>query len=102
MIDWARIEELRRDFGEDDFAEIVEEFLEEVQEKLASLQSARSSDLAADFHFLKGSAANLGFRALQAACGTAELDPHPKFIPEICDLFEASKAEFFQRLDTAA
>ena len=93
MIDWDRINELRRDFGEEDFAEIAEAFLSEVEAKLSSLDPT-SRSLADDFHFLKGSAANLGFKALQAACSPAELQPDPDKISEIKALFQASKEQF--------
>ena len=32
MIDWGRIEELRTEVGEDDFAEVIEMFLDEASE----------------------------------------------------------------------
>lgn len=102
MIDWNRIEELRRDFGEEDFVEIVDEFFDEVQEKLASLDNVSGEELANDLHFLKGSAANLGFQALWLACGLAEQEPSSERTDEIRKLFEVSKAEFFQRLGKVA
>lgn len=100
MIDWDRIDELRQDFGEEDFAEIAEAFLLEVQEKLDSLDRQPMDKLSDDFHFLKGSAANLGFRKLQAACGEAEARPDAAKVPEVRALFETSVAEFLSRFDT--
>lgn len=94
MIDWNRINDLKADFGEEDFLEIVEMFLAEVQEKLDALPDQPVSALSEDFHFLKGSAANLGFRAFQAACSAAEKQPDPAAIPNIQQIFRTSKEEF--------
>ena len=38
MIDWQRVSDLRRDIGEDDFADVVDVFLEEVQEAMDRLR----------------------------------------------------------------
>lgn len=94
MIDWSRVEELRRDFGEDDFAEIVVLFLSEVQERLAMMATQPSSEPSEDYHFLKGSAANLGFERLYQACSSAERDGDGGGVRKLCDIFEASKTEF--------
>ncbi len=69
-VDWSRLDELRADIGEEDFADVATLFVAELQETLDRLTSATA--IAADFHFLRGSAANLGFDALVAACATAE------------------------------
>ena len=73
MIDWTRVEELRAEIGCEDFAEVVELFLDEVDGIVARLQRApdpaRYED---DLHFLKGSAWNLGFRAFGALCQDGE------------------------------
>ena len=37
MIDWARVSELRDEVGAEDFDEVVELFLEEVDEAIAAL-----------------------------------------------------------------
>ena len=102
MIDWERVNELRRDFGEADFVEIVDAFVSEVQDKLDTLDPRKGIGLEDDFHFLKGSAANLGFRAFQAACGAAEQDPDPSKIVDLRILFQESKEEFFTRIEAAA
>lgn len=102
MIDWNRIDELRQDFGEDDFAEIAEVFLLEVQEKLDALDGQPADQLSDDFHFLKGSAANLGFRKLQTVCSDAEAKPEAARIPEVRALFRTSVAEFLTRYDTVS
>jgi histidine phosphotransfer protein HptB len=73
MINWTRIEELQTEVGEDGFDEVVEMFLEEVEDVLARLELSQStSALEQDFHFLKGSALNVGFTSFGTVCGTAE------------------------------
>ncbi len=69
-VDWDRLNELRDDIGEEDFADVAILFVSELQETLDNLtdDTARASD----FHFLRGSASNLGFVALVAACSRAE------------------------------
>ena len=96
MINWDRVAELRNDFGEEDFLEIVEMFLSEVEEKLRLLPDQPSTALSEDFHFLKGSAANLGFKAFQTLCCQNEKEPDPNAIPEVQNLFRLSKEAFLQ------
>lgn len=73
MINWERLTELRDDIGEDDFADVVEIFLEEVDEAVEGLsKTAGSADLAAHMHMLKGSALNLGFDQFGTMCSQAE------------------------------
>lgn len=73
MIDWLRVAELRSEIGEDDFGEVVELFLEEVEEVIARLRTGTpESALGSDLHFLKGSALNLGFRDLSDICAAGE------------------------------
>lgn len=72
MIDWAHVTELKNDMG-DSFDEIVDVFLQEVEEALARLTpSAGAEALAAELHFLKGAALNLGFRDFAGLCATGE------------------------------
>ncbi len=97
MIDWDRVAELRRDFGEDDFAEIATMFLSEVQAKLAAMQAQLTDDLAEDFHFVKGSAANLGFELLYKECSSAELRSQSDSVQTLVTVFEASKTEFLNK-----
>lgn len=61
MVDWERLEELCSEIGEESFREVVGLFLEEVESTLERLDRF-SPALEQDFHFLKGSAWNLGFR----------------------------------------
>lgn len=105
MIDWARVQELQDEVGVEDFSEVVELFLEEVEEVIARLRDhPNSANLESDFHFLKGSALNLGFRALaehsatgekRAAAGGAD----GRDIDAVVKSYAASKAEFMARLD---
>lgn len=72
MIDWTHVAELRSDMGES-FDEVVEVFLMEVEEGLEKLDADGSSTaLAADLHFLKGAALNLGFREFAGLCARSE------------------------------
>ena len=69
MIDWTRVEELKQEVGEDDFSEVVDLFLEEVEETITRLkQTPDLSQLEEDMHFLKGSALNLGFEQFSTLC----------------------------------
>jgi HPt (histidine-containing phosphotransfer) domain-containing protein len=73
MIDWDRLNELRSEIGDDDFAEVVELFLLEADEVIARISvSSGPATLEADLHFLKGAALNLGFRAFAALCQVGE------------------------------
>ncbi len=69
-VDWDRLNELRDDIGEEDFADVAIMFVGELQETLDRLTEGTA--IASDFHFLRGSASNLGFVALVAACLAAE------------------------------
>ncbi len=69
MIDWSRVTTLREEVGAEDFDEVVELFLEEVDDVVARLESGPAHDtLSEDLHFLKGSAMSLGFRQFSALC----------------------------------
>lgn len=73
MINWDRVEELRDEIGAEDFAEVVELFLEEVEQVIDKLSRAPDMNtLGDDLHFLKGSALNLGFRGFSGLCQTGE------------------------------
>lgn len=100
MIDWARVQELKDEIGEDDFAEVAEVFIAEVEEVIGRLKAAPDpARYEADLHFLKSSALNLGFSELSALCqigektaaaGQAEtVDLLPVF-----RAFESARAEF--------
>lgn len=108
MIDWTRVEELRREVGEDDFPEVVEIFLEEVNELFERLpKAAQNGTLAEDLHFLKGSAASLGFLGLSTLCETGErhcaLGTTAAFcIEHLRSGYESERREFLTGLKPAA
>lgn len=103
MIDWSRVAELRDEIGEEDFAEVVVLFLDEVEGIITGLDRG-GTDLGAQLHFLRGSALNLGFTALAALCQSGEqaaaagragtVDPGA-----LRDSFARSRDAFVQRLD---
>ncbi|SFL78907.1 Hpt domain-containing protein [Shimia aestuarii] len=107
MINWKRVEELRDEIGAEDFNEVVELFLDEVEEVIERLQTQPDlGRLEADLHFLKGSALNLGFHAFSLLCqagevaaasGKAETVDLAKTIQSFFD----SKAEFESKLAAA-
>ncbi|MBT9385693.1 Hpt domain-containing protein [Pseudooceanicola sp. CBS1P-1] len=70
MISWDQVMSLRDDVGHDDFGEVVDIFLEDVEETLAGL--ARGPLLEQVLHALKGSALNLGFNAFAGLCAEGE------------------------------
>jgi len=100
MIDWDRVEELRSEIGEDDFAEVAEMFMAEVEEVVDRLrQHPDPGSYEADLHFLKSSALNLGFSQLAALCEDGEHrsaagDASSVELAPIFACYEASKAEF--------
>lgn len=79
MIDESRLRELVDDFGADDFADLVEVFLEEVREGLEPLPGLMASGteqaLRERFHFLKGCARNIGATRMSEICETFETAP---------------------------
>lgn len=95
MISWQRVNELRSEVGDEDFREVVELFLEEVEEVIARLRdSPEPARFEEDLHFLKGSALNLGFAALGDLCQIAERQPDAVDLVAIVATYEGSKKEF--------
>lgn len=100
MIDWTRVSELRDEIGSDDFAEVADMFLMEVEETLSQLDSAKHNvaQIRELTHFLKGSALNLGFSKFADMCNAAELAAATGQIdidiPAVLHLYTASRAEF--------
>jgi HPt (histidine-containing phosphotransfer) domain-containing protein len=100
MINWHRVNELKHEIGEDDFAEVAELFLEEFDEVICRLKSTpKPEQFEADMHFLKGSAMNLGFDALSHLCSTGEreaalgnFDAVP--LSAVFETYETSKTDF--------
>lgn len=97
MIDWGRVSELYDEIGEDDFDEIVEIFLEEVEDVLTRLGGLSGMALAADLHYLKGSSLNLGFETLAQLCRKGETlakDDQKVDTDEITATFHTSRQVF--------
>ena len=106
MIDWDRVADLWSDIGAEGFADVLELFLEEVEEVVARLGTGPNS-LEEDLHFLKGSAWNLGFAAFGAACQDAERKavanlPVADDIPEVLRSYADSKTAFLAGLEAFA
>lgn len=104
MIDWARLNELKEEIGEDDLADVVTLFLEEADEVVLRLSIAMTdSDLEGQLHFLKGSALNLGLADLAALCQDGERRAaHGQGatvdLAAIMSVYEASKSAFLGSL----
>jgi HPt (histidine-containing phosphotransfer) domain-containing protein len=104
MIDWQRVKELREEVGAEDFGEVVDLFLEEVEEVIDKLRSIQDrSQLEQDLHFLKGSALSLGFQQFSMSCQDGERRSAEGAAAEV-DLgaiiagFEQSKTVFVSEL----
>ena len=103
MINWARVDELEADIGTEAFDEVVELFLEEVEEVTNCLERGDAGrDMAADMHFLKGSALNLGFDRLARLCAEGEAlaaagQAGRVSVADILSVYQASKSEFLGR-----
>ena len=76
MIDQARLQELVNDFGAEDFDDLIESFLEEAAEAVATFEAMISEDVSdersAQFHFLRGCALNIGAVDLAELCHAFE------------------------------
>lgn len=102
LIDWAKVNELCEEVGAEDFDEVVEIFLEEVEETLACVgQDGRC--LEHDLHFLKGSALNLGFAHFSDLCRDGESAAKDGRgdtvnVQEIQNSYAASRAMFLSEL----
>lgn len=100
MIDWTRVTELRDEIGPEDFHEVAELFLMEVEDTLGQLSKATNDppQMQELLHFLKGSALNLGFRQVSALCNQGETDAAEGKITIDIDalktLYAKSRAEF--------
>jgi len=107
MINWARVKELEEDIGAEDIEEVVEMFFDEVEEVINDLRRGNvGRNLAADMHFLKGSALNLGFDKLGHLCSDGEklaTNGQDKHVPvsQILSVYDASKVELLGQLTVA-
>ena len=73
MINWDGISELQAEVGEDGIAEVVEIFLEEMEEGLEGLSaSTETPEMLDKLHFLKGSAQNIGLDEVSSLCARDE------------------------------
>lgn len=105
MIDWDRVQELRDEIGADAFGEVVELFLEEVEDEIDKLCTLSDrSNLESPLHFLKGSALNLGFAAFSDLCNKGEMasangQQETVDIAEVLTCYDASKSAFLSGLD---
>lgn len=93
VIDWSRVEELRNDMGHEGFDEVVDLFLEEMDERITIMRTANSRNRSEDLHFLKGCAANVGFIGLHKVCSQAELDDAFE-LKIVLNCYDDSKVEF--------
>jgi HPt (histidine-containing phosphotransfer) domain-containing protein len=104
VIEWTRVAELRDEVGEEDFAEVVELFLDEVEGVLDRLRTRPVPEsLEGDLHFVKGSALTLGFQSLSDICLSGERKARAAEydqidIPQVLATYAASKAEFIAHL----
>jgi HPt (histidine-containing phosphotransfer) domain-containing protein len=100
MIDWARVKQLRDEVGASEFDEVVNIFLDEVQEVIDRLRADTNRvSFDQNLHFLKGSALSLGFQTLAKLCQdgerhSAQGNSKTVDLDSIVQVFEASAAEF--------
>ncbi len=104
MIHWPRVRQLRDEVGADEFDEVVEIFLDEVQEVIARLHADTArKDLEQNLHFLKGSALSLGFEVFSKLCQDSERlaasgEAKTVDLPSIVQNFHDSVIEFKEGL----
>ena len=104
MICWKRVNELRSEVGSDAFEEVIEIFLEEVEETVTRLKTSPDPNtLEAELHFLKGSALNIGFDKFAELCGKGEMDARCSDfssvnIEDVLKSYQNSKLEFITNL----
>lgn len=104
MIHWSRVNELRDEVGAEDFREVVDLFLEEVEEVIDRLRADGSREaLEQDLHFLKGSALSLGFESFSTLCQDGERQSASGAadtvdIDAIINNYEQSKTVFLHEL----
>ncbi|MDJ0640422.1 MAG: Hpt domain-containing protein [Paracoccaceae bacterium] len=96
VLDMSRIAELKEEVGEDDFAEVVALFCEEVEEVLSELDTTPQETIAGKIHFLKGSVQNIGLAEVAKLCleEEARLKSDPNARPDAARLrtaYQSSK-----------
>ncbi len=103
MISWTRVNELREEIGEEDFAEVADMFMEEVEAVIVRLKAGPALEtLEEELHSLKGSALNLGFERLSNLCQIGEQqaaagETGAIALGEIYETYEQSKRAFSQQ-----
>lgn len=104
MIDWQRVNALREEVGPEDFGEVIDLFIDEVDAEIELLQSASTTaELGSKLHFLKGSALSLGFRKFSTLCheGESALSKKPQAdvdIRAILECYQVSRSEFLAQV----
>ena len=105
MIEWARVRELVDEIGAEDFTEVVDLFLQEVDGAIIALDAAGNNPILIEeqMHFLKGAALNLGFEALAQLCLKGEKAakagrPDVVTLDEISECYRLSRSCFEQDL----
>lgn len=106
MIDWLKVSELRAEIGEEDFVEIVDVFIQEVDEEMQDLRKGLVSEkaLRSRLHFLKGSALNLGFCTFSTLCtdgeNAAAQGAYDRIdLGKIIETYDRSKTMFLSELE---
>ncbi|MFC0811617.1 Hpt domain-containing protein [Paracoccus panacisoli] len=72
MIDWKRMAALRHEVGEDEFAPLVELFLDEIEGAIMTMVPNDPDRMEQRLHFLKGCGLNMGLNAFCRLCDTWE------------------------------
>ena len=92
MIDWTRLNDLRNDIGAVDFTDVAHLFMTEMRDRLVSMAADPTAATAEDFHFLRGSAANLGLSDMVAACNAGEAACRAGMPPDVAAVADAFAA----------
>lgn len=97
MIDWDRVIDLRNEVGTEEFNEVLDLFMAEVEETITRMRSAPDpAGFEEDLHFLKGSALNLGFVDFSKLCENGE--SRSVSITAVLASYDVSKQSFMEGL----
>lgn len=105
MLNWTTIKKLHHDIDPEDFDEIVDIFLGEMETEIQALRKDDCTDtIGCRLHFLKGSALNMGFETFSKLCTVGEqglATPSTSGIDtfEIEECYKKSKTQFLRQLD---
>jgi histidine phosphotransfer protein HptB len=106
MVDWTRVKDLQDEIGAEDFAEVVQLFLEETDEVVERLiASPPLTEVEALLHFLKGSSVNLGLATLAKICAEGERRaaagaPQEVDLAAVAAIYARCKNEFLTGLES--